>query len=128
MCASQPTRLLPVGGVSRPGIMPSFASSVRSSNPVPPSSSSTLIEVSHRLRPRDYAIASLLDEHTTVTTDQLTAILFTSPITCRHRLNTLRSFGFVDRFIRRSEPGVADIVCWVPGPLSARLTALATEQ
>jgi hypothetical protein len=43
-------------------------------------------------------------------------------------MTTLRSFGFVDRFIRRNEPGVANLVCWVPGPLSARLTALATEQ
>jgi hypothetical protein len=43
-------------------------------------------------------------------------------------MTTLRSFGFVDRFIRRNEPGTPNIVCWVPGPLSARLTALATEQ
>ncbi len=28
----------------------------------------TLIDISHRLRPRDYTIASLLDEHTTLTT------------------------------------------------------------
>jgi hypothetical protein len=88
----------------------------------------TLIDVAHRLRPRDYAIASLLDEHTTLTTDQLTAVLFSSAITCRHRLTALRSFGFVDRFIRRNQPGTPNIVCWVPGPLSARLTALATEQ
>jgi hypothetical protein len=125
----------PAGEVSRPGITSSSASLRRSSNPSPSpsssdsfSSSSTLIDVSHRLRPRDYAVASLLDEHTTLTTDQLTAVLFTSSITCRHRLSVLRSFGFVDRFIRRNEPGVANIVCWVPGPLSARLTALATEQ
>ncbi|MFI6079253.1 replication-relaxation family protein [Actinoplanes sp. NPDC051343] len=88
----------------------------------------TLIDVSHRLRARDYAIASLLDEHTTLTTDQLTAVLFSSVITCRHRLTTLRSFGFVERFIRRDVAGTPNIVCWVPGPLSARLTALATGQ
>jgi hypothetical protein len=87
-----------------------------------------LIDVSHRLRPRDYAIACLLDEHTTLTTDQLTTILFTSAITCRHRLTTLRAFGFVDRFIRRNQPGIPNTVCWVPGPLSARLTALATGE
>ena len=38
------------------------------------STSHTLIDISHRLRPRDYTIASLLDEHTTLTTDQLTAV------------------------------------------------------
>jgi hypothetical protein len=69
-----------------------------------------------------------LDEHTTLTTDQLTTMLFTSAVTCRHRLTDLRSFGFVERFIRRNEPGTANVVCWVPGPLSARLSALAGEQ
>ena len=130
MSTNRPTRLFPVGEVSRPGITPPSSSSRRSSNPTPTNSQSfpTLIDVSHRLRPRDYAVASLLDEHTTLTTDQLTAVLFTSPITCRHRLTTLRSFGFVERFIRRNEPGTPNIVCWVPEPLSARLTALATEQ
>jgi len=130
MSASRPTRLFPVGEVSRPGTTLPSASSRRSSNPTPTTSfsSSTLIDVSHRLRPRDYAVASLLDKHTTLTTDQLTTVLFTSAITCRHRLTTLRSFGFVERFIRRNEPGTPNIVCWVPGPLSARLTALATEQ
>jgi hypothetical protein len=131
MSATQRTRLTPAGEVSRPGITASSASVSRSSNPAYPTtstSSPTLIDVSHRLRPRDYAVASLLDEHTTLTTDQLAAVLFTSPITCRHRLTTLRSFGFVERFIRRNEPATPNIVCWVPGPLSARLTALATGQ
>jgi len=129
MSDSRPTRLFPVGEVSRPGTSASTASSRRFSDPTASFSSAlTLIDVSHRLRRRDYAIASLLNEHTTLTTNQLTAVLFTSAITCRHRLTALRSFGFVERFIRRNEPGTPNIVCWVPGPLSARLTALATEQ
>jgi len=85
----------------------------------------TLIEISHRLRARDYAIAALLHEHTMLTTDQLTSMLFTNPITCRHRLNILRTIGFVDRFIRRHQPGAPNVVCWVAGPLSARMTALS---
>jgi hypothetical protein len=101
---------------------------VRTPDPVSRNSTSTLIEMSHRLRPRDYTIAWLLHEHTALTTDQLTAILFTNPITCRHRLNTLRSFGFVDRFIRRNQPGAPNVVCWVPGPLAARLTALSSAE
>jgi len=84
----------------------------------------TLIDISHRLGPRDYTIAALLDEHTTLTTDQLTAIAFTNPTTCRHRLHTLRKIGFVDRFIR-NRPGAPNPICWVPGLLSARYTALA---
>jgi hypothetical protein len=86
-----------------------------------------LIEISHRLRPRDYTIAELLDEHTTLTTDQITAILFSNPTTCRHRLHALRKVGFVDRFIR-NRPGAANPVCWVPGSLSARYTALARDE
>ena len=50
------------------------------------------------------------DEHTTLTTDQLTAVLFTNPITCRHRLQHAAPIGFVDRFIaqpaRRTQPGL----------------------
>jgi hypothetical protein len=137
MPAHPPTRLFPVGEVSRPG-NPTPSAAVR--RPPDPSRTSrspyssvlssfaTLIDVAHRLRPRDYAIAALLEEHTTLTTDQLTAALFSSVITCRHRLTALRSFGFVERFIRRSHPGTPNIVCWLPGLLSARLTALATDQ
>jgi hypothetical protein len=137
MPADRRTRLFPAGEVSRAGTSTSSASSRRSSDPRSsasaasssvPSLRTTLIDISHRLRPRDYAIAGLLDEHATLTTDQLTTVLFTSTITCRHRLTTLRSFGFVERFIRRQEPGTPNIVCWVPGPLSARLTALAAGQ
>ncbi|MBI1758142.1 MAG: replication-relaxation family protein [Actinobacteria bacterium] len=85
------------------------------------------MEVSHRLRPRDYTLASLLAEHTTLTTEQITMILFTSPTTCRHRLHALRGIGFVDRFIRR-RPGAGSPVCWVSGPLAARYSALAAGE
>jgi hypothetical protein len=88
------------------------------------SAAHTLIELSHRLRPRDYALAALLDEHTTLTTDQISAVLFANPITCRHRLQTLRRIGFVDRFLR-NRPGAPNPTCWVPGLLSARYMALA---
>jgi hypothetical protein len=67
---------------------------LRTPDPVSRNSTSTLIEMSHRLRPRDYTIAWFLHEHVTLTTDQLTAILFTNPITCRHRLNALRLVPF----------------------------------
>jgi hypothetical protein len=87
----------------------------------------TLIEISHRLRPRDYTIAALLDEHTTLTTDQLTSILFTNPTTCRHRLHTLRKISFIDRFIR-NRPGAPNPICWVTGPLSARYLSLAKDE
>ncbi|KUL29445.1 hypothetical protein ADL15_27905 [Actinoplanes awajinensis subsp. mycoplanecinus] len=76
------------------------------------------------MQARDYTIAWLLDEHTTLTTDQLTAVLFAHRTTCRHRLHDLRALGFIDRFVRH-RPGAPNPACWVPGPLSARYTALA---
>ncbi|GAA3782729.1 hypothetical protein GCM10022225_83780 [Plantactinospora mayteni] len=88
-----------------------------------PTSAHSLIDISHRLRSRDYTIASLLDEHSTLTTEHLTSILFTNPTTCRHRLQLLRRLGFIDRFIR-NRPGL-NPMCWLPGLLSARYTALA---
>jgi hypothetical protein len=86
--------------------------------------SDTLIELSDRLQPRDYAIAALLDEHTTLTTEQVSAVLFDNTITCRHRLHLLRRLAFIDRFVRyRTETGTP--ICWVHGLLSARFMALA---
>ncbi|WP_221328418.1 replication-relaxation family protein [Actinoplanes sp. L3-i22] len=76
---------------------------------------------------RDYTIANLLDEHTTLTTDQLTALLFEHRTTCRHRLHTLRRIGFIDRFVR-NRPGEPNPACWVPGTLSARYVALARDE
>jgi Replication-relaxation len=113
MSAHSVARQFPTGESVSPGIRP------RRSIATP-----TLIDISHRLRPRDYTIAALLDEHTTLTTEQITAILFTNPTTCRHRLHLLRRIGFVDRFIR-NRPGAPNSTCWVSGPLSARYVALA---
>jgi hypothetical protein len=125
MSANAVARQFPTGELSRLGNRPMV---VLRTTDVPRTHSSihTLIDISHRLRPRDYTIASLLDEHTTLTTDQLTSILFTNPTTCRHRLHTLRRIGFVDRFIR-NRPGAPNPICWVPGLLSARYIALAKE-
>ncbi|WP_191843987.1 replication-relaxation family protein [Catellatospora chokoriensis] len=85
------------------------------------------MDLSARLNARDYTIAHLLDEHTALTTPQLAAALFGSPITCQHRLNTLRKLQFVNRFIR-NQPTHPRPMCWVAGPLSARYVALARDE
>ncbi|WP_204013148.1 replication-relaxation family protein [Virgisporangium aurantiacum] len=79
--------------------------------------------MSWRLQPRDYILAALLDEHRTLTTAQISAMLFTSERTCRNRLGALRRLGFVDGFIpiRR---GRRLATHWLPGLLSARYVAL----
>ncbi|MGW3618554.1 replication-relaxation family protein [Micromonospora arida] len=87
-------------------------------------STTTLSDVSARLRPRDRVIAFLLSDHTSLTTDQITSVLFDSPVTCAHRLYTLRRLDFIDRVLR-SHPGQPAQVFWVPGRLSARFVALA---
>ena len=61
-----------------------------------------------------------------LTTAQLALVFFDSPITCQHRLHTLRRLRFIDRFVR-NRPGVPRPLCWVSGPLSARYVALAGE-
>jgi hypothetical protein len=123
MSATAVARQFPTGELSEPGNRPTVMLRTTNTARINPTTT-TLIDISHRLRPRDYTIAALLDEHTTLTTDQLTAILFSNPTTCRHRLHSLRKIGFVDRFIR-NRPGAPNPICWVPGPLSARYTALA---
>lgn len=94
------------------------------SAPSPPTS--TLLDLSKRLRPRDFAIAHLLDQHIVLTTTQLALVFFDSPITCQHRLHTLRKLRFIDRFVC-NRPGAPRPLYWVSGPLSARYVALAGE-
>lgn len=79
--------------------------------------------MSWRLEARDLVIADLLHEHRTLTTTQISAMLFGSVRTCRNRLGVLRRLGFVDWFIpvRR---GRRLPTHWVPGPLAARYVAL----
>lgn len=118
--ANQP-RNIPVGDTPRPGVRsPGPAVASRPSSP-----SDSLALVSPRLEPRDYVLAQLLHDHRTLTTAQITAILFTSPRTCRNRLNVLRRLGFIDWFqpIRSAARLPAH---WIAGPLSARYVALAS--
>jgi hypothetical protein len=113
-------RNIPAGDIPRPGEtrFRSAATPRRSSVP------DDLLAISWRLEPRDYVLAHLLDQHRFLTTDQITAVLFHSPRTCRNRLNVLRQIGFVDWFMP-VHPATGRLpVHWVPGRLSARYVAL----
>jgi len=113
----------PLQGVpSLPGETPSALPSP-SSLPV----SAGLLRLSHRLTSRDLHLARLLAEHRTLTTPQITGLLFAHPGTARNRLRQLREIGFLDRFTHRTPDGDR-VTCWVPGLLSARYTALAEDQ
>jgi hypothetical protein len=79
--------------------------------------------ISWRLEPRDYVIAHLLAEHRFLTTEQITAVLFTSPRPCRNRLDALRRLSFIDWFMPVHPRHGRLPVHWVPGRLSARYVA-----
>lgn len=87
----------------------------------------TFLQLMTQLQPRDKVIAHLLAEHRTLTTQQITAILFPSHDACRQRLYRLRRRGFIDCFTP-SRPGHAGRTHWVPGPLSALYVAYSLRQ
>ena len=121
-------RNIPRGDITRPGVLrtPPVASRSRSAAIPPrdrPHTHDSLREISWRLETRDHVLADLLHEHRTLTTAQITAILFTSQRTCRNRLGVLRKLNFVDWFIPVRH-GIRLPAHWVPGLLSARLIAL----
>ncbi len=115
----RPTRNTPEGDTPRPGVPRTPATRRRPTTGLDDS----IREVAWRLEPRDFVLALLLDEHRTLTTSQITSILFTSPRTCRNRLDILRSIGWIDWFIPVRH-GRRLPAHWVPGPLSARYAAL----
>ena len=77
-----------------------------------------LLRVMTWLRPRDYVLAHLLDQHATLTTPQITAVLFTSESRARARLYRLRGLGWVGCFtsvrFRSRLP-----MHWILGPAGA---------
>jgi hypothetical protein len=81
-----------------------------------------LLDASGRLQPRDQVLAQLLDEHHTLTSTQITAILFPTRTCATNRLYTLRRIGWVDRFIPIRATGRLD-THWVLGPLGAHWAA-----
>lgn len=95
------------------------ASRARRRHPAPPD----LLTVVQQLQPRDHVIAALLAEHRTLTTNQLTAVLFDAPSTARARLYRLRQLRWVDRFTP-IHAGQRRQTHWVAGLLAARYHAV----
>jgi len=118
---------IPAGDIPQPGASrPRTRRTPATSRDIPRRSRTAddLLAISWRLEPRDYVIAHLLAEHRYLTTDQIAAVLFTSPRTCRNRLNTLRNMGFIDWFMPVRAGRGRQPVHWVPGRLSTRYVAL----
>jgi hypothetical protein len=91
-------------------------------------SSSGVLPAQAHLTDRDRLIADWLDRHGVLTTAQLTAAFFTSPITAAHRLAKLHALGLVDRFHRPLPGGGFGPWHWVIGPLGADITAAARDE
>src|SRR3982751_4818911 len=90
-----------------------------------PTLSVSVADELRRLTPRDLALLDLLGEHRTLTTDQITAVAFTSADRTRKRLVLLYRRRVLDRF-RRYAWGGAQPWHWTVGPLSAAVLAART--
>ena len=112
-------RQAPVGGPFPSGD-PTASSRAGSAHPA--RRSPDLLQLMSRLQPRDYVLAHLLDQHRTLSTAQITAVLFTSPGRARNRLYTLRRAGFIDCFTHTRGTGPRQTL-WIAGTLSARYVA-----
>jgi hypothetical protein len=75
-----------------------------------------------RLTPRDRHLLDLLDQHKTLTTDQLVDLAFGSAGRARNRLNVLLSRDILDRFRHYQRPG-SQSWRWTLGPVGAALVA-----
>jgi hypothetical protein len=87
----------------------------------------SVLPVQSRLTSRDRTIIEWLDRHGVLTTAQITAALFGSPITASHRLAKLRAMGVIDRFHRPFPTGGFGPWHWVIGPLGARIAAAGRD-
>lgn len=105
---------------ARPATSHSEGSSVTRSTP-------GILPAQSRLTSRDRTIIDWLDRHGVLTTAQLTAALFGSPITASHRLAKLRAMGVVDRFHRPFPTGGFGPWHWVIGQLGARIAAASRD-
>ncbi|MBN1171093.1 MAG: replication-relaxation family protein [Micromonosporaceae bacterium] len=95
--------------------------------PGPQPTSLDILAVQSRLTNRDRTIIEWLDQHGVLTTAQLAAAFFTSPITASHRLATLHTMGVVDRFHRPTPTGGFGPWHWVIGSLGARIAAAGRD-
>lgn len=75
-----------------------------------------------RLTPRDRLLLDLLDQHKTLTTDQITTLAFTSVARARIRLGQLRDRDILDRFRHYQRPG-SQSWRWCLGPTGAAILA-----
>jgi hypothetical protein len=79
------------------------------------------------LQARDQVLIDLLDEHRTLTTTQISSVLFSAPGTGRHRLYTLRRAGWIDSFTPIRAAGPLE-THWVLGPYGVRWAAYEAQR
>jgi Replication-relaxation len=82
----------------------------------------TVADEMRRIMPRDRWLLGLLDQHQTLTTEQIAAIAFPTLRKARRRLLLLHQRGVLDRFRHAVRPG-SQSWRWTLGPLGAAIVA-----
>ncbi|GLY20035.1 hypothetical protein Kisp01_70490 [Kineosporia sp. NBRC 101677] len=90
-------------------------------------SRSAYLQALQRLSARDHVLMQLLHEHTTLTSPQITALLFASPDSARGRLARLRRQGWVTNF-HTQRAGRRLPEHWVLDQWGSRWAAFAAEE
>ncbi len=120
---TQPVSRLPLQGVPLlPGDVPKAPSRPIGRNTAGHRTPATYLRAAAHLTSRDQVVLTLLDEHRTLTTDQIAAILFDTPAAGRARLYRLRRAGWLDTFTP-IRAGRALGTHWVLGAAGARWAA-----
>ncbi|HEU0130816.1 MAG TPA: replication-relaxation family protein [Mycobacteriales bacterium] len=91
---------------------------------LPPWVEERLAAVGDRLTARDLTILRTLEQHVVLTTEQLTRLLFSSPVSAQHRLAVLHHYDLVDRFHERKDTGGHTSFRYVLGEAGAAVLAL----
>src|SRR5205814_6366187 len=112
-----------VAGLASSSSIPGLLPTTRSFASARSTAGSAVLPAQAHLTDRDRQIADWLDRHGVLTTAQITAAFFASPITAAHRLAKLRTAGLVDRLHRPTTSRRLGPWHWVLGPLGAQITA-----
>ena len=116
-------------GSSSTGSSSTGSSSTSARSAAPPAGPGPgVLPAQAHLSDRDRQIADWLDRHGVLTTAQITAAFFASPITAAHRLAKLRALTLIDRFHRPLSGGGFGPWHWVIGPLGAEVAAAARNE
>lgn len=95
---------------------------------LPPWVEERLDAVGDRLTARDLTILRTLEAHVVLSTEQITRLLFRSPVSAQHRLAVLHQYDLVDHFHERRDSGGHTSFRHVLGEAGAAVLALRRHE